>query len=205
MHVDDQTIGSYSCNILDDEFVLSCRCVLQPFIPGKRMNMGLQISSDMLDQEDKGERVEGRIKWFDPVKGFGFVVPLHALDTNDALLHISILKTFGVETAAEGMKIDCVIARRERGLQVIEILALDQGETEPPPADSPMEPVVVKWFNGTKGDGFVQLPNDEEDIFLHVVTIRRLGLEEVIPGQTFLASIAKGPKGRHVADLKPAE
>ena len=167
--------------------------------------MGLQISNDMLDDVEKGDRIEGRIKWFDPVKGFGFVVPIDDGQAKDALLHISVLKKFGVETAAEGMKIDCVIKNRERGLQVTEILALDAGETEPAPPGGPLEQVIVKWFNRTKGYGFVQLPEDDEDIFLHVVTLRRIGLEDVTPGQTFQASIAKGPKGRHVSEIKSVE
>ena len=164
--------------------------------------MGLKIKETVEQEPAEGLRTEGRVKWFDPVKGFGFVVPDTDIGTADALLHISVLRSFGAENAAEGMRIECYVAKKDRGLQVTEIVSLEAGETEPAPDGGPMEDVTIKWFNRTKGYGFVQKMDDKEDIFLHMVVLRKAGLEEVEPGQKMIASIAKGPKGRHVAEIR---
>ncbi len=166
--------------------------------------MGLDLKDRAKGGVDSGMQVGGRIKWFDPVKGFGFVIPDEDLEGKDALLHISVLKGFGAETALEGMRIECVVARRDRGFQVTEITSLEAGETALPPEGQELEPVVLKWFNRTKGYGFVQRPDDSEDIFLHIVVLRNAGIEDIEPGQALSASIAKGPKGQHVAEVKLA-
>lgn len=157
--------------------------------------------------EDAVVRVEGRIKWFDPAKGYGFVVPdvdpLGGEARRDILLHISAMRKFGRDTAPEGARVVCMCVLRERGYQVQELVELSANDQDAaPPAGGPMEIVMVKWFNRTKGYGFVQRRDDPEDIFIHMAVIRKSGLEDLAPGQPLMASIGKGSKGRHVVAVR---
>ena len=65
-------------------------------------------------------RAAGHIKWFDPVKGFGFIL---ADDGGpDILLHANVLRSFGQSSIADGAQVDVEAVPTPRGLQATAIL-----------------------------------------------------------------------------------
>ncbi|MEI7932854.1 MAG: cold shock domain-containing protein, partial [Alphaproteobacteria bacterium] len=83
--------------------------------------------------EANAVQLSGRVKWFDPGKGYGFIVPDDPGQTGlkDILLHVTSLRQAGRETAAEGATIICTAARRSKGWQVAEVLEVDDSTASP--------------------------------------------------------------------------
>ena len=68
------------------------------------------------------------------------------------------------------------------------------------------EPVEVKWFNRVRGYGFVNRAEaTDEDVFVHMETVRQSHLGDLQPGQRLEARIAEGDKGLTAIELRFAE
>ncbi|MBT0956499.1 cold shock domain-containing protein [Alphaproteobacteria bacterium KMM 3653] len=151
--------------------------------------------------------IAGLVKWFDPTKGFGFVVADEG--GPDILLHANVLRNFGQSSVADGAAVEIVLQDTERGAQAVEVLSIT-----PPVADegvplddvaavSPeelaeieMEPSRVKWFDKSKGFGFANVFGRSEDVFIHIEVLRRSGLADLQPGEAVGLRVVDGRRGR---------
>lgn len=160
-------------------------------------------------------RVEGTVKWFDPVKGFGFVVADGG--GADILLHVNVLRNFGQSSVADGARIALMVQQTERGVQASsvasitppvgvqpslpDIVQLDSEEI----ARSPLVPARIKWFDKSKGFGFANIFGRSEDVFVHMDVLRQSGLSDMAPGEAVVLRVIDGKRGLMAAEVRAWE
>ena len=62
---------------------------------------------------------------------------------------------------------------------------------------------TVKWFNDSKGFGFITPDQGGEDLFAHFSAIQSSGFKTLAEGQKVSFDVTTGPKGLQASNIKP--
>lgn len=64
---------------------------------------------------------------------------------------------------------------------------------------------TVKWFNDSKGFGFITPEAGGDDLFAHFSAIQSNGFKTLKEGQRVSFDVTTGPKGKQAANIRPAD
>lgn len=161
--------------------------------------------------------VRGIVKWFNAEKGFGFVIPDDG--SADIFLHHSVLREVGLSVIDSGATVACAVESGMKGRQASRVFEVD-ASTAKPQAKQRLSPAAydqsrqavlsdigdfvtatVKWFNPNKGYGFLSLNDGSPDIFVHMRTLRQLGMVTLDRGQEVRVRIGQSERGPQVSEI----
>jgi len=167
-----------------------------------------------------GPEHDATVKWFNPEKGFGFVALSDG--SGDAFLHANTLNAAGFNTVNPGATLRVRIGQGQKGRQVSEVISVDESTATPrtssrgpspgggggparrgPPSGPSVEMQgTVKWYNSTKGFGFVAPIEGGKDVFVHASALQRAGVVQLAEGQTIWMDVVQGAKGPEATAIR---
>ena len=172
----------------------------------------LRGNGEKMTEECGLKLVSGRVKWFDPAKGYGFI--LNSDGGPDILLHANVLRNFGRSSVADQSRVTAWVQPTTRGLQASEVVEIEPPETDgtPPIADIdsevidqldslPLRPARVKWFDKGKGFGFANIFGHPDDVFVHIEVLRHSGFSDLAIGEAVGIRVVEGPRGLMAAQI----
>ena len=150
----------------------------------------------------------GTVKWFDTTKGYGFIEPED--NSPDVFVHASAVERAGLGTLREGDVVRYESRPGRNGKESAEDLSRlaasghappDYGDPSgPPPRVGGTQVGTVKWFNTTKGFGFIAPDDGSPDAFVHISAAERAGLGTLREGQRVSYELRPGRNGKFSAE-----
>lgn len=164
------------------------------------------------------------VKWYNPEKGFGFVEM--ADGSGDVFLHANSLQNAGYQAVTPGSILQVRVGQGQKGRQVDQVISVTEGEApartsfgagaggfDRPRSSSPRPPRqqasgpavemagIVKWYNATKGFGFISPQSGGKDVFVHATALEQAGLPPLQEGQAVKMNVVQGAKGPEVSSI----
>ena len=160
-----------------------------------------------------GATVVATVKWYDPVKGYGFLTPADGL--RDVFCHVSAVSRAGLLTLGEGATVTCEVVQGRQGPQVERIHTVDASTALSVPAErlrpihgeqghaydehraSPGQRVAatVKCFVASKGFGFLTPDDGSADVVCHVSFVEEASCGTLVQGASVICAVVEGRKG----------
>ena len=175
--------------------------------------------------------VKATVKWYNPEKGFGFVemadgsgdVFLHANSLQHAgyqTVSPGAVLQIRVGQSQKGRQVEQVVSVTEGTGEYTGGGGgggrggggggygggFDRPRGPRPPRQQPSGPSVemtgiVKWYNSTKGFGFISPQNGGKDVFVHATALEHAGLPPLQEGQSVRMNVVQGAKGPEVSSI----
>ncbi|MHA7133785.1 cold-shock protein [Oerskovia turbata] len=140
--------------------------------------------------------VLGTVAWYEPAKGYGFVIPDDG--RGEIFAHSSAIVGGGV--ISEGQRVAFLVVPGEKGPQADHLLPL---AAEAPRPASDGADGTVSWYDEVKGFGFVAPDAGGGDVFVHVSALGH-GLTELSEGDRVTYDVVEGDKGPNARNVQLA-
>jgi CspA family cold shock protein len=152
---------------------------------------------------------KGVVKFFNPQKGFGFIVRDDGGD--DVFVHISAVEQAGLTDLADGQPLEFTLVDRGGRVSATNLriegepMAVERAERGPQRQQTGEKAQgTVKFFNSMKGFGFIQRDDGQPDAFVHISAVERAGLPTLNEGDRLSFELEVDRRGKHAAvNLQP--
>ncbi len=154
---------------------------------------------------------KGVVKFFNSQKGFGFIQQEGGGE--DVFVHISAVERAGLEGLAEGQELQFNLVDRGGKVSAQDLQVVGDVIAAPAKPAAPQRELTgerskgtVKFFNATKGFGFLVRDDGQPDAFVHISAVERSGLSTLNEGERFEFDLEVDRRGKHSAvNLVPVE
>ncbi len=169
-----------------------------------------------------GMSISAAVKWYDPGKGYGFLLPDDG--SPDLFCRAQVLTAAGLDRLLPGAAVVCETAPGLRGPEVSRILSIDfstaaarmasparapvNGGAAAGPGVGPVGPPVrafVKWFQPAKGYGFLEREDGAADLFCHLTPVLASGHQTLPEGAAVTCEVVQGDRGPQVSKILSVE